>query len=82
MGGGRERIIQRQSIPSDTRLETDRHVEKDQEHPMTSVPLRTTPHHLLSPSSSLRFGGESALGVGDLDAEGLGLRDDVDALGG
>lgn len=30
----------------------------------------------------LSLGGDAALGVGDLDAESLGLGDDVDALAG
>lgn len=54
-------------------------MEKDQEHPL---PLRTTNTTSRSFFADLGFGGESALAVGDLDAESLGLGDDIDTLGG
>lgn len=38
--------------------------------------------HFRSCSFHLSLGGDAALGVGDLDAEGLSLGEDVDALAG
>jgi hypothetical protein len=54
------------------------------ENPTLQSPNRT-PHAKttnFSGSNHLCLGGDTALGVGDLDAESLGLGDDVDTLAG